>query len=443
MGGQTSVSKTDDTQAERGDVIGADKIILGVLGVLLIGVLFFVSSQRQQELRSSPSGLDGLQVWLASEGQAARNFVGGWEQNPDEIGMLVLPLYDTDLFAERLRPQTDEELILQQDEYDLLVDPILSKAGSVSTMVVLPKWRTGMRLTGIAHPLLIAEEARVTDTLNALLTFADAQLVYAQRPFLEFAYSGSEEEDFTATIYAAQMFAASGCRPIIGAREAMILGACKLFDGTILYVLSDPDLINNHGLALGDNAFIIRDFIAETAGEKQVIIDYSRENWLARAIGGVQRERSWSDLKQFFAPPFSLMWIGLIVAVLLTLWRSATRFGPLIQTGSAIGASKMMAIGARARLMRLSGRDGALVGDYSTARLAAAATTLVGAAHASQISTPEAFLTYTKRRHPQFATALTEALNTISALPQGASSGQAMAAVANLDRILEQITHDT
>ncbi|MEP2892664.1 hypothetical protein [Tateyamaria sp.] len=436
------MSQFDHTPAAR-PRIGADKIILGALAILMIGAFFYVSSQRQQQLRTSPTGLNGLQVWLASEGQTARNFSGSWPLNIDEVGLLVLPIYDTALDEARTLARSKEDWITQQDEYDLDTAPILAKIADVPTLLVLPKWRSGMRLTGLAHPLLLAEQTRLQDTLKAVLQKDDVRLDYGRTPFSTFPYQTTAQDPLSATVYAAQMFTAKGCKPIVGTAKTMILGACELPSGTKVFVLSDPDLINNHGLALGDNAFIIKDFIAQTANDQQIIIDYSRKSWLTRDSDEPQRERTWADLKRFLEPPFTLMWVGLAIAVALVLWRAAMRFGPLIATGSGLGASKLMAIGARARLMRLAGRDGALVADYGKARLAATATALVGAAHANHISHPDTFLAYTQRRHPKHAPALTKALNTISALPPSASATHAMAAVASLDSILEQITHDT
>lgn len=436
------MSQFDHTPREQ-QRLGADKIILGILAALIVGALFYVSSQQQQRLRSSPTGLDGLQIWLSSDDQTARSFTGGWPLNADKVGLLVLPIYDTDLGNSRTSPRSEEELIAQRDEYDLRLRPILSKINEVPTLIVLPKWRSGMRLTGLAHPILLIERTRVEDALNDLPFQGNARLEYTRQAFSEFPYESGSQEPRTALIYIAQTFAAQGCAPIIGTRSAMILGSCTLTNGTKVVVLSDPDLINNHGLAQGDNAFIIRDFVARTVSAQQVIIDYSRDNWLERDIQGVQRERTWTDLMRFFSPPFTLMWAGLLIAVVLVLWRAALRFGPLIPAKDGLGASKMMAIGARARLMRLAGRDGALVVEYGKARLTATASMLVGSAYASRISKPEAFLAYTQRRHPKYAMALTEALNTISSLPQSASAAQAMAAAVSLDTILEHITHDT
>jgi hypothetical protein len=429
-----------------GQKIGADKLILGVLAVLIIGALFYVTSQRQQALRGSPVGLNGLQVWLSSQEQESQSFVGGWRLNTDTIGLLVVPLYDTDLTADRDLPQSQQELIVQQDEYDLLLNVVQDKAREVPTLLVLPKWRSGMRLTGLVHPLLLVDRDKLAQTLDGVLNVDELKLSYGRQPFASFPYQLSNGENQEATTYAAQMFSAQGCAPILGTDEAMILGSCPLavagLEATVL-VLSDPDLINNHGLALGDNAFVVADLFARFAADKSVIIDYSRDNWLTRIEDQVQRDRTWDDLKRFFAPPFALMWIGFLIAAFLTLWRAALRFGPLHPEHNSIGASKMMAIDARARLMRLSNRDGALVTDYSKARLAATATALFGAVHARALSNPEAFLAYTQRRHPEHAKALTEALNLMWSMPDSTTPAQAMAAVADLDRILEKITHDT
>lgn len=426
--------------------IGADKLILGLLAVLVIGALFYVMSQRQQALRSSPAGLNGLQVWMSSQDQETQSFVGGWSLNTDDIGLLILPLYDTDLTADRDLPQSQEELIIQQDEYDLLLDVVQDKASEVPTLLVLPKWRSGMRLTGLVHPLLLVDRDKLARTLYGMLDVDDVTLTYGREPFVPFPYRSSTGNTQEAVTYAAQMFSAPGCTPILGTDEAMILGSCPLsvtgLEQTV-FVLSDPDLINNHGLVLGDNAFVVADLLGGLAADKSIVIDYSRDNWLTRTENQVQRDRTWADLMRFFEPPFALMWIGFAIATFLTLWRAALRFGPLRPEPDGVGASKMMAIGARARLMRLSNRDGALVTEYSKARLAATATALFGAVHARALSNPQAFLAYAQRRHPEHAKALAEILNLMWSMPDSATPAQAMAAVADLDRILEKITHDT
>ena len=424
----------------------AEWVVLGVAVILIIGAVFYVLSNRQQALRTSPVGLDGLSFWLASEGHSAQTFTGGWPLDEEDIGLLIVPLYDTQLGVARTLPATEDDLILQQDEVDLASGPILDKADRVTTMVVLPKWRSGMRLTGFAHPSLLVQPGRVTRSLRMLIAGRGARVIQNGGAFIGFDYTAGDGTTLGAVTYAPQTFWSPRCKPILGSIDAMILGECTLTArraGRRVLILSDPDLINNNGLRLGDNAAIISDLVGQMAGGRQVIIDYSRRSWFAARDQRDERERSWSDLLRFFAPPFTLVWAGLVIALALILWRAALRFGPLRTSPGAGSASKMMAIAARARLMRLTNQDGALVHDYGKARLAATAAALFGPANARQYASAETFLAYARRRHPKLAHRLAQILNTLRSMPSGASAPQAMGAVRDLESLLEQITHDT
>ena len=62
-------------------------IALICVAVLIAG--WYILSQRQQVLRRSPAGLDGLQVWLATNGASAQNFAGGWLMDQTAVGLLA------------------------------------------------------------------------------------------------------------------------------------------------------------------------------------------------------------------------------------------------------------------------------------------------------------------------------------------------------------------
>lgn len=436
------MTETSDIDAPQ--KIGADKILLGLLVVVVLGAFFFMSSQRQEALRSSPTGLDGLQIWLTRSGQETQSFTGGWPLDAEGIGLQIIPLYDTQLDVRRESPQSQEELLFQQDEYDLRTEIIIEKAAEVPSMIVLPKWRSGMRLTGLAHPALLAEQDRIGQVASQFISGPRVKQNPIDRPFSRFG--APQDPDQTVMAYAAQTLNAPQCTALIGSANAMVLGLCPLHSGGAeqdIYVLADPDLISNHGLLLADNAYAMRDWLTQVSGDGRVLIDYSRENWLTQDVTQSTRDRTWADLMRFFEPPFTVIWAALVLTIALTLWRAAVRFGPLLQGPAAIGSAKGLSIAARARLMRLSGHDGALAAEYGKARLAATAAALFGPSHARQFSRAEDFLAYTKRRHPQHAPALTQALNAISALPDAAMPAHAMAAIADLDRILETIRHDT
>ena len=420
-------------------------IILGFVALLLFAIFYFIS-QRQQVLRSSPSGFDGLRVWLNENEVSSQSFLGGWQVNQDTVGLLVLPLFDTDLVGDRVPPRTKEELLLQQDEYDLRLQAVLEKARRVPTLVILPKWRSGMRLTGRAHPILLSERDRIETLLQQVTGQDGARVGYARSPFTDFDYVPEDGDRLSARVYAAQHFTSTGCTSLIGNADAMLLATCPLAgagDDSRVLVLSDPDLLNNHGLRLGDNAMVARDFLGSLADERTVMIDYSREVWLTEPKESVRNERNWSDLLRFFGPPFLVIWLGGALTLGLFVWRTWQRYGPVQAEDSTDTNGKSLAVQARAQLMRLSDQDGALTVEYAKARLAATTSALFGPGLAHHYAEPEAFLRYLARHDPDQARKLETVLSAIRNLPHRIPAAEAMRHVDELEALLEQITNDT
>lgn len=433
-----------DISTDKPSGFRAEIVVIAAVALLVLVALFYVVSGRKQALRASPAGMDGLQVWLASEGIGAQSFSGGWPLDVDTIGLNIIPIFDSQLDLDRVPPKDKQEFLLQQDEYDLYLDEIEEKMSRVPSLVVLPKWRSGMRLTGLGHPVLLVNQNRVSAALRQITGDRNAQTGFSPSPFTDFDVVDTPEQ--TARIYAAQMFVSEACIPLIGRTDAMLLARCPVSgddsQDTVL-VLSDPDLLNNHGLRLGDNAYIARDLLAREADGKTVMIDYSPVSWLRSVEEGVQRDRTWADLLRFFDPPFLALWVGAGVILLLSLWRGARRFGPMIVERMKIEASKAYAIRARARLMRLSDQDGALVNEYAKARIAAVAAQLVGPAEARRYGQRDTFLNFIARRYPKRAKELEAALHALDALPARTTGAQAIGQVTALEQVLERITHDT
>lgn len=438
---------SDTTTMPRSGGPRIEFLLIAAVCIIVVAGLWYVLTQRQQLLRSSPAGLNGLQVWLASNGVTAYNFAGGWPIDQTTVDLLVLPVYDTSLDQARIAPETKEDLLIQQDEYDLGTEAILTKAQRVPTLLVLPKWRTGMRLTGQAHPILLIDKDRITRTLDDV-TGGTPELVYGRTPFTDFRYRSTEGEELRASLYAAQMFRNESCAPIIGTSDAMILGECPLPSGIDedgrkrLYILSDPDLLNNHGLRLGDNARIALDYLSSNTDEGNIVIDYSRTSWLRDPVQEPERERTWADLQRFFGPPFLILWLGAGLLLALSLWRAALRYGPILRDRVTPDASKALAVEARARLMRLSGQDGALVREYVAARISAVASALFGPAHARHYAQEDEFLKFADRQHPAEAARLRSVLGAIRQLPVRTHAADAIHLIDEFEQVLEQITHD-
>lgn len=422
---------------QRGDTV------LGIAGlVLLLGVFFYFSGQSQQALRKSPSGFDGLSHWLAEGGQDVRNFTGGWTMEAESVGLRILPLFDTQLNSVRLRPKTKEELLLQVDEYDLRRRVVQSKIASAPTLLVLPKWRSGMRLTGLAHPDLLLPDNAPANLLRRVFTDQSFNVRLIPKPFTDVPVEDANGGSKTVRLYIAQVMEGERCTPLIGTQEQMVLGLCKAEDaaGGQVMVLSDPDLINNHGLRLGDNAHVIRDVLKTHAAPGLIMIDYSTGIWLRSAPEQEVRARSWSDLMQFFAYPFSVLWGSVACLMALILWRAGFRYGPLQRDRSGFGASKLVANTARARLMRLTGQDSRMLPDYVRTRLQSVATEYLGLAHASQ---PDAAMRYIARKRPDLAPELEAVLDNMRNSPSWLTAQAAIDYVDQLETILERLKHDT
>lgn len=117
-----------------------------------------------------------------------------------------------------------------------------------------------------------------------------------------------------------------------------------------LYILADPDLINNLAFASSERAraaVTLVDAIAEYADADALAFDVTLNGF------GGQR----SLLRFAFVPPFIGITLCLIAAGLLALWQAWMRFGPALRPGRAIPVSKAALIANSADLIRQARRE--------------------------------------------------------------------------------------
>lgn len=117
-----------------------------------------------------------------------------------------------------------------------------------------------------------------------------------------------------------------------------------------LYILADPDLINNLAFASSDKAragVTLVDALAEYADADGLAFDVTLNGF------GGQR----SLLRFAFVPPFIGITLCLIAAGLLALWQAWMRFGPALRPGRAIPVSKAALIANSADLIRQARRE--------------------------------------------------------------------------------------
>jgi hypothetical protein len=117
-----------------------------------------------------------------------------------------------------------------------------------------------------------------------------------------------------------------------------------------LYILADPDLINNLAFASRDKAraaALLIDMIGEDANADGLAFDLT-----LNGFGGGR-----SLLRFAFVPPFIGITLCLIAAGLLALWQAWIRFGPFLKPQRAIPVSKAALIANSADLIRQARRE--------------------------------------------------------------------------------------
>lgn len=347
------------------------------------------SAARDRQLDASLIGTDGLQIWLQDQG------VGVVHSNPRitpraaDMGLRILPLYDINLYADAVPPKTPDEEMALATQRDLEYWIFLEKLKTGKTLIVLPKWRTGFVKSAVAHNTTLIPPTGLSQL--ALHLGLPAAIIVRQGPVMtqaSIAMPGRPHHD--VALFHAQLFLRAQlpgrCLELAGLPAGALLITCKAHDDwpDALY-LSDPDLLNNHGLGLTENAAFAREMILAIRGmaEKPVYLDTSPLQLLqTEDIPDEAQDytRGWAEFARFFDYPLSVLWA--VAAVILTLagWRGALRFGPArAAPDDGLEQSKTVAIDAKARLLRLSGNDGRMVAEFVRARLDALAEASFGA----------------------------------------------------------------
>ena len=139
-----------------------------------------------------------------------------------------------------------------------------------------------------------------------------------------------------------------GLDPLVTAADgSAILARARDRD---LYILADPDLINNLAFSSREKAVAaasLIDAIAEDADADGIAFDVTLNGF------GGQR----SLLRFAFVPPFIGITLCLIAAGLLALWQAWMRFGPALNPRRAIPVSKAALIANSADLIRQARRE--------------------------------------------------------------------------------------
>jgi hypothetical protein len=139
-----------------------------------------------------------------------------------------------------------------------------------------------------------------------------------------------------------QLIKSSRLRPVIGNENGMLVGELRS-GARRLWILADPDPMQNHGLADPANAvFSVALLDALRAADGNVVFD--------EVVHGFAEKES-SPLRMLFEFPFVLATIQGAIAVALLLWATMRRFGAPLSPPVELKSGKRSLIEATANLL--------------------------------------------------------------------------------------------
>jgi hypothetical protein len=154
---------------------------------------------------------------------------------------------------------------------------------------------------------------------------------------------------------------AARIQPWIECDQGVLLG--RVGD---LYVLSDPDLLANHGLVRGENAALVLAFLTRIKGSGAIVFD--------ETIHGHRLEPSFfRELGRF---PLVLVAVQLLLLFAVLLWTASARFGAAVPSPPPLAAGKAFLVENVVALLNRRGRHGVAVRRFARQRVRAAADRL-------------------------------------------------------------------
>jgi hypothetical protein len=247
-------------------------------------------------------------------------------------------------------------------------------------LIVLPKWAPGRHPTrmGWVRGRNTIPKDMVVEVLGGIAEGTKLDEDNANRPRRLLWANG---ELFAATGRMDRLRTLTpgkGWRPVIVAEG----GGVVLAQSNNSFILSDPDLINTHGISDKATAMTGLKLLALTRGTGEgVVFDVS--------LNGLKNRRNM--LEVMLQPPFLGVTLALGLAALLLGMQAMGRFGPPIEKARAIALGKRGLADNTAALIRLARREHAMVERYALWARAEAARA-VGAPHALSDDDLEALL---------------------------------------------------
>jgi hypothetical protein len=228
-----------------------------------------------------------------------------------------------------------------------------------TAILVLPK-RSGK--PDPKRPQFLREDSFVNESdVQAVLNLAEPKATVVRNASLA-GLTGDPAIAGAPTLAQPQLIQSKALRPLLACPAGILIGERKTSTGRIV-IVSDPDLISNHGIVQGDNAALaisLIEWLRKDHKFGELVIDEFCHGFAPKPL---------QILGILFQFPFVLVTAQLALASLLLGWTAWIRFGAPLPAPEPLAAGKGSLIDSGARLLVRSGRRTDIEEDYYDAIL--------------------------------------------------------------------------
>lgn len=165
--------------------------------------------------------------------------------------------------------------------------------------------------------------------------------------------------DIVPTLDRPQLVQSTALSPVVATDQGILVGALAR-EGQTVWVLSDPDILSNHGLGRGDNAALALAVVeALRPSDSAVVFDETIH-------GFGQNSSLWRLIFQF---PYLIATLQVAAAVIALVWATAGRFGSPVPAERPLQAGKETLLNNMASLLQFGGHGSVILRRYLDATL--------------------------------------------------------------------------
>lgn len=246
-------------------------------------------------------------------------------------------------------------VLAQPDSNEAALEAVESLHATDRVLVVLPKWnaRPDFNNRRWVKEMDLRNAAVVEAVLHVVDEGAEILRSEGRAELRGVAW------DILPALEDAQLIKSGEISPIVHNDDGVLLGEYDLW-GTRVWVLADPDVINNSGIDEGDNAaFAVAVITALLPAGGTVVFDETIH-------GFAVSPDLWKALLDF---PLNLALLQGLLAAAVLVWAAAGRFGAPLPPSPRLGAGKQVLIDNTASLFRYGGDLSDILARYREACL--------------------------------------------------------------------------